>query len=312
MTDNYGDIQPGTFHNSRDENENIKPGTFHDEEELPQLDISIPSLGKSEVEGETEEAGPRPDLVAKYLLFKDTLNPKSDVVYYPCSAHDTSPSAAFPDSRVIYVDLDKTSIREIEKKGLEAHVASALEFNPGNVDILIILNPQIPPDVPCSFVVENGYVLSNNYHTTADKIHQNGDFKACGIIRYLEDGELTFDVDNIEECWREIETDEEFKNVPPSFGSVSYDVAFSIVRSITGKTENILEEYKKILAIARKEQDIKTEKFLREHPGASKNDIETKGVILFEYKGQQFVLNERIPKKKGTADDIFVFQRIKV
>jgi len=103
------------------------------------------------VESKPIEPESQPDLVAKYLLFKEKFNPKANVVYYPsCGGNNISPSVAFLNSRIIYVDIDEKSVEVLKKGGFEAYAASALEFNPGDVDILIMLNHQISPDVPSS------------------------------------------------------------------------------------------------------------------------------------------------------------------
>ena len=51
-------------------------------------------------------------LVESYRVFNEALNPRLDVVYYPASENDVSPSEAFPGSRVIYVEDGKIIIEE--------------------------------------------------------------------------------------------------------------------------------------------------------------------------------------------------------
>ena len=197
-----------------------------------------PSPEKSSIEAE-----PRPDLVAKYSLFREKFQPKADVIYHPCGANDVSPSAAFPESRVIYVDIDDESVDALKKGGFEAHAASALEFDPGKVDILIMLNPQISPDVPSSYVIKNGFVLSNDYHGTASSLHQNKQYQFLGVVIESKGRELVLDTENLEDYWKEVETEEEFRNAPFGWGAVDYETAVEVVEAVTGKKEKIQQDY---------------------------------------------------------------------
>lgn len=287
-----------------DEGPEIPPGTFR-----PSPDESP----KPEMEPRPIEAEPNPDLVAKYSLFRERFKPKADVVYHPCGANDVSPSVAFADSRVIYVDIDDKSVEALKKGGFEAHTASALEFDPGDVDILIMLNPTIPPDVPSSHVVENGFVLSNDYHGTASSLHRNEQYQLRAMVRTSKGGELMLDTENLEDYWREIDTEEVFQNAPFDWGAANYAMVVPVVEAVTGKKENILAEYKKIIATAREEQRQKNTQTLAEHPewAESMVDPDKSDVLMFNHGGRQFVLATTLPRKKGTVDDIFVFQKVK-
>lgn len=282
----------------------IPPDTFHPSPE---------KSPKPETEQKPIEAEPRPDLVAKYSLFRERLKPKADVVYHPCGANDVSPSVAFPDSRVIYVDIDEKSVEALKKGGLEAHAASALSFDPGDVDILIMLNPTISPDIPSSHVVESGFVLSNDYHGTASSLHRNNQYQLCAMVRTSRGGELVLDTENLEDYWIEINTEEEFKNAPFDWGAANYAMAVPVVEAVTGKKENILVEYKKIIAMAREERREKNVQMLAEHPEWAEftGDPDKDDVLMFNHGERQFVLATTLPRKKGTVDDIFVFQKVK-
>lgn len=241
------------------------------------------------------EARPRPNLVARYSLFRENFHPKADVMYYPCGANDISPSSVFPGSRIMYCDIDEQSMKALKKSGFETHTASALEFNPGNVDILIMLNPVIPPDVPSSYVVQDGYALCNDYHGTASSLWRNNEFQLRAVIRTLSEEKHVLDMENLEDYFKEIDTEEEFQNAPLDWGAVHYDTAAVVVEAVTGKKEHVLAEYKKIIALAGDQQQ----------PGNPDNDV-----LIFEHQGKQFILKTNFPRKKGTVDDIFVFQKV--
>ena len=266
---------------------------------------------KSEAEPKAIEAEPRPDLVAKYLLFVEKLNPEADVVYHPCGANDVSPSVAFPDSRVVYVDIDEKPVGVLKKGGFEAHVASALEFDPGDVDILIMLNPEISPDVPSSHVVKGGYVLCNDYHGTAFSLHRDRKYGFRAVIRKSPGQELIFDTESLGDYWKSINTEEEFRNAPFDWGAANYATATPIVEAVTGKRENVLAKYKEIVEMAREQQRQENARMLAEHPGMAEfiSDPAQEDVLIFRHEDRQFVLFTKLPRKKGTVDDIFVFQK---
>jgi hypothetical protein len=234
------------------------------------------------------------------------------VVYHPCGANDVSPSVAFPDSRVVYVDIDKKSVEALKTGRFEAYAASALDFDPGEVDVLIMLNPQIPPDIPASHVVENGFVLSNDYHGTASALHRNDQYQIRAMVRVSKSGELILDTENLEDYWKEIDTEEEFKNAPFDWVAANYQMAAAVVEAVTGKKENILVEYKKIIAAAREEQRQKNAQMLKKNPEMADfiGDADQEDVLMLNHEGRQFVLATTLPRKKGTVDDIFVFQKV--
>jgi hypothetical protein len=249
--------------------------------------------------------------VAKYSLFKEKFNPKADIVYHPCGGADVSPSEVFPESRVVYADIHTQSVDALKKVGVEAHETSALEFNPGDVDILIMLNPQIRPEFPASFVLPNGFVLCNDYHLTASLLKESGQFELRGVIIKNKEGELFCDTENLEDYFKEVETDEEFKRIPFTWGDLNYRHAMQTVEAITGKKENIVAEYKEIIKMAREQTRKINAEILKGNPGSEEffKNKDTEEVFTFEHNGEPFLIETSFPKKKGSNDDLFVFQK---
>lgn len=262
-----------------------------------------------------------PDLVESYQAFVEALKPHAKVVYYPSNGYDVSPSEAFPDSRVVYVDIDKQAVQTLQKSGFEAKWASAAGPVPGKpkipefaiplqADVLILLNPVIPYEIPAKKLASDGYILCNDYHGTATAVHKDSEFKIQGILRTNPETKKKFlDTENPEQYWEEVDSEEAFKNAPMTWGAVNYTTAASIVEKVTGKTENILEEYKKLVATAQSEAHEKKKKRDEEHPEFAFLDHGTDEAVTYTHNGKMFILNARLPKKKGTVDDIVVFRK---
>lgn len=111
------------------------------------------------------------------------IDPKT--VYYPCSGYHGDPAKAFPNSKVIFLDSDPFAI-ELLKKGNIANIiqGDALKYRPEEeIDLVILQNPHIEPDFPAHAVREGGYVICNNYHSTASKMHELKDFNLLGLVK---------------------------------------------------------------------------------------------------------------------------------
>jgi len=249
-------------------------------------------------------------LVESFSVFRQSFHPKAGVIYYPCCSTDASISSVFPESRIIYLDVDKVAVDTLKKTGYEAYAESALDFVPDKpVDILLMLNPSIRPDKPLESVAVGGYVICNDYHSTATELRNNPGLKLRGLVRNVG-GNKILDADSPEDYWKEIDSEEEFRNAPFSFGSVHYKSAAAMVKRLAGKEENVLEEYKKIIAAGREESRKERERFIRENPEAADLISFDEDTILVNREGSQLLIDARLPRKKGTVDDLFVFQKI--
>jgi hypothetical protein len=280
----------------------------------------------------TIEAEPRPDLVAKYELFKDRIHPNADVVYHPCGGNDVSPSVVFPNSEVIYVDIDGASMNALAAKGYEAHTDSALEYDPGSVDVLILVNPSISPEVPSSHVREGGFVVCNDYHGTAEWLRRSGDYDLMAIVEESRRNELVFNDTHPDDYWKTVETDAEFQNARGSLNAVSYSRAAQIVEAAIGHPwEKVLEEYKSLIEFA-KERDLQASRQAREAPvdpealaffGLSEQSGSTADAraneeellpdeegpwVITDRQGREVILTG-LPRKTGRDEDIFIFQK---
>ncbi len=281
------------------------PGTFRDAADGP-------SINQPRIEPKPEASK---DLVAKYKLFQERVRPKTNTIYYPSCSLDVSPSAAFPKSRVVYVDIDTQAIKKLRTAGYEAYRASATEersdppiaaFSPKNVDILILLNPAIHPEIPLKTIPVGGHVLCNDYHQTASDVRENKDFQLVGMIRRKpKTGELLYDTEQLEDYWKEVDTEEEFKNAPFSFNFAIYEYAADIIEKVTGKREHVLREYKRLIALARQQMQE------RDPDGQFQEERKNMPFCSLEWQNERFDLVTGLPRKKGTVDDLFIFRRIR-
>lgn len=250
------------------------------------------------------------ELVARYQAFANTLQVTPGTIYHPCGANDVSPSVAFPNSSVIYVDKHNESMIALRDAGYNAITASALDYDPGTVDLVILLNPVIAPDVPVSHVKNEGFVLCNNYHSTAIALYNNPEFKFIGVIVPDRDGGFKLDTEQLDQYWQEIETDDEWKSARFTWGGENYEMAAQIIEEVTGKRENVLREFRRITAEAQEQQRIEYEELLTEHPDFADLIINDDDAQTVTVAGKRYFFSTDLPKKKGTVDDTFVFQKV--
>lgn len=287
----------------------------------------FPPATNSELDTTRMEAEIHPDLVKSYEAFRDHMQPKADVIYHPCSANDVSPSEVFPSSHVIYADLDENAMNALARAGYDARVTDVLTFDPGDVDILFLLNPAISPEVPSSYVIDGGFVVANDYHGTANWLHSRDEFEIKAIIKKGV-GEVIFDDTNPEGYWQQVDSEEEFQQASGSMNTVSYARAKEIVEQITGRTDNILAEYTALIEEAQK-KDLQerremweqtpdketlalfgaTPEELADLPEQPEPQIDLVGPWQIEDPTGRIVLLTPLPRKNGREEDIFIFQK---
>lgn len=138
---------------------------------------------KSQREEETliEPEFPQSSIQA-YTLFRDRIyNPRS--VFYPCCSADASPSRVF--GNITFLDRDKAAIDALKRIGLGALAMDIEEYNPvAKHDLLLLMNPAISPELATPHLVSGGYVIANDYHSTATDL--NGQRKFFELIAAMK------------------------------------------------------------------------------------------------------------------------------
>lgn len=254
---------------------NIKPGSWRKTD-------YVPPRQPEQRERRPLDAQVHADLVESYQLFQKSLGVHPKVVYYPCSAYDASPTAAFPDSRVVFAEKDKASIGALQAKGNEVHETDANTFELDQpADVVILLNPALEPEGPLKNLREQGYVLCNDYHKTATKLKENKDYELVAMIRKHEGKEQIFDTVDFDLYWQTVDSDEELQRISPSM----YDMAKRDVQLYLNTDKDIVANYRALYS-----------KFYGK-------DL---GVAFDHAQGRVFL---SLPSKKGTIDDFFVYRR---
>lgn len=136
--------------------------------------------------------------IQAFNAFSDTFKPELNTIYYPGSNIDISPSktTSFQSSRIIYVDSDEDAIEALKQEGCEAYAEDAENFNPGEVNLLLLLN--FYEKEPLQYVVKNGFAICNDHWTgTLTKMLQSH-FELVGVF-IDEDQTLRTDKETLRE-----------------------------------------------------------------------------------------------------------------
>ncbi len=142
---------------------------------------------------------PSPERVTAYKKIASLVQAdggKNQIVYYPASGTDVSPSSAFPEALVYYADIDGRAMRTLAKNGYDAFLASATKdpvkvgdeeipplILPEPPTMLILVNPSIPVEHSLSLLVPGGIAIVNDYHATARELQARNDMEFVGMMR---------------------------------------------------------------------------------------------------------------------------------
>lgn len=237
-------------------------------------------------------------VVESLKIFRNELGTGVNVLYYPCSGSDLSLATAFfkDSALVIHSDIEDGPVKILRENGLIARKEDAtIYIPPESIDAVFMLNPTISPDHPASIIRPEGFFISNNYHRTADRLRELENFEFIGAIvddpaSGLEEDEipLKLDRDDLDLFWQEIDTEQDFEHAPFSWTAADYSEIQPIVRRIFGEAIGVLEGYLKLREMVERRVD---------------------GMGILEIEGKEELINMHLPRKKGTADDLFIFRK---
>jgi hypothetical protein len=124
------------------------------------------------------------DRVAQYRAVADRFKISPDVVYHPGSGHDVSPSAAFPESRVVYVDVDEAAMDDLSRAGYEAVGADATGYElAAGADVVVFRNAGLVEEaVVDANLRSGGWVLANDHLESARHLARLDALELVGVV----------------------------------------------------------------------------------------------------------------------------------
>lgn len=153
------------------------------------------------------------DFLAGVNAFVQEFQPRTDIVYYPGSNTHIGPSKVdgFKDSRVIYADSEYMPVKALQEAGYEAHFVDAEEYNPGKVDILILLN--FWAEKPPTLVKPGGYVICNNWWGAAARLYADNNFELVGALVDSEGEEARLVREDVDQYMTPVQSEEEWREL---------------------------------------------------------------------------------------------------
>lgn len=129
--------------------------------------------------------------VAQYRAVADRFDLAPSIVYHPGSGHDVSPSTAFPESRVIYVDVDVAAMDDLTSAGYEAVGADATGYElPTGADVIVFRNAGLVEEAVVNANLRpGGWVLANDHLESARHLKRADSLDLVGVVPHDWTGE---------------------------------------------------------------------------------------------------------------------------
>ncbi len=204
MTSEQLTIDPGSFRKSSDLSNIYYSLIRKCQKGIDHLFPKLPKLYESK------------DLIESIDVVDSTLNFHPKRVYYPGSNTDISPSktGSLATAEIIYLDDNKRVVKALKKAQLHAVLGKAEAYNPGSIDLLLLLN--FYADEPLTHVVSGGIVICNEWWKAASKLKKNNGYILVGLLRRESDTKPVYlDEDNPEDYFKEVGTREEWNRISP-------------------------------------------------------------------------------------------------
>jgi hypothetical protein len=154
------------------------------------------------------------DRVLQYRAFADRFDVSPDVVQYPGSGHDVSPSDGFPQSRVRYIDVDAAAMADLEQAGYEAVAADAVGYEASEcADVIVFRNAGLAEEpIVHRNLRPGGWVLANNHLESAEHLLAMDALDLVGVVPNTWSGdEPAVDTTAVDAYLSPIETDAEYR-----------------------------------------------------------------------------------------------------
>jgi hypothetical protein len=122
--------------------------------------------------------------VAQYRAVAERFDISPEVIYHPGSGHDVSPSAAFPERRVVYADVDEAAMDDLTDAGYEAVSADAAGYElTDGADVIVFRNAGLVEEaVVAANLRRGGWVLANDHLESARHLARLDSLDLVGIV----------------------------------------------------------------------------------------------------------------------------------
>lgn len=197
---------------------------------------------------------------------------KPATIYYPCSSSDISPSEAFPQSKVKYVDTDPEAISLLQRNGFDAEEADATYTRfAEQFDLALMYSVgfqfwRLPAAAVIREVRDKGHIICNTGYGAYRELYEHSN--AILVAAHKDDpstSEPTWDIENVEDYFQYVETDEEFRRQDPQLFTIAKRVTRGIRGLFVNRTD-VLKRYVDYLKNSRLwEQNLELEKGSAKH-----------------------------------------------
>lgn len=156
--------------------------------------------------------------VLQYEAFARAFDVSPDVVYHPGSGHDVSPSVAFPESRVVYVDVDEAAMTDLNRTGYEAVGADAAAYElDERADVIVFRNAgMLEEAIVGANLQAGGWVLANDHLESATHLRSMDSLELVGVVPDTWNGDVpTVDRRELNAYLSPIETEAEYRRWRP-------------------------------------------------------------------------------------------------
>lgn len=122
--------------------------------------------------------------VVQYRAVVDQFDLSPEVVYHPGSGHDVSLSWAFPESRVVHVDVDEAAMTDLKRAGYEAIGADAISYElASGTDTIVFRNAGLLEEAIVEVNLQpGGWVFANDHLESVQHLSRIESLTLVGVV----------------------------------------------------------------------------------------------------------------------------------
>jgi hypothetical protein len=215
------------------------------------------------------------------------LNLDLKLIANPGCGLDISPSVAFPQSRILYIDPDKEAHQVRVNAGYESYEEKAEYFTPPEpLDLLILINQGCSPKCLLPSLKLGAHVFCNDYHGAATYLWKDPGYELRGVAtgsKYITEALHLY--------FEPVDSDASWKSAQKGFSCLSYRHAADMIRQAVEVTGEILPEYLRLMEEAKADSS------------------DNSGMYTLKI-GYHTLVFTPLPNKQGSCDDLYIFQKM--